>query len=377
MQPDAHVFCIGAEPAAVKADYGIDAVAIDPDDAATPAPPHRRSRIAKAWRILVSHAPALAADFIRMLRTVGKGTTLSITGTGVLESDTASPNWLMRMLLWELAARLRGGRVVFVSIGTDRATSRLSRWLIRAVLGVADYVSYRDLRSMRCMTADGVNTRSHHIVPDLAFSLPAGLLPAAAPPSAEPADVGVGVVDATKFPDDARYREYLRQLAQFIDWLLAQGRRVCLLHGDGKYDERTIDDLRHELAQRGIGRDDPRLRAPTLRRTRDLLREIATLDVVVASRFHNIILSLLLGRPVIALSYHSKFAALLEGFSMDQFCIELPEFNVEKLTQRFVELSSDLAARARSIAEATSLLRPALQQQYAAAFHVLNEGARR
>lgn len=367
--PSAEVSCIGADPGPVTADYGIHAAPIDPlGDPAAPILQHRRGRAAKAWRMLFTHLPHEMANFWRMLRMVGRGTTLSITGTGVLEADSASPNWLMNMLLWALATRLRGGRVIFLSIGTDRAPSRLSRWLARAVLGVADYVSYRDQRSMACMAADGVDTRTHHVYPDLAFSLPRSMLPHAEPPKAIPARVGVGVVDTTKFPDIEHYFQYLRQLAEFIAWLADRGMRVTLLHGDGKYDERALADLWREIEQRGIRRDDERIRAPAIHNTRDLLAEIATLDIVVASRFHNIILSLLLGRPAIALSYHSKFSALMEGFSMERYCIELPDFNLEWLTQRFVELSFDLAARARSVAEAAAGLRPALEQQYQLAF---------
>jgi polysaccharide pyruvyl transferase WcaK-like protein len=372
--PGTDVFCIGADPKVVKADYGIDGAVIDPTDVAAPIPVRRGGRIAKAWRVLVSHAPHLVADFARMLRTVGRGTTLSITGTGVLEADTATPNWLVRMLMWSLAARLRGGRVVFVSIGTDRASSRLNRWLLRAVLRGADYVSYRDRRSMACMAADGVDTRTHHVYPDLAFSLPRAVVPAAELPRPVPAHVGVGVVDMTKFPDTERYVQYLRQLAEFIGWLIDRGLCVTLLHGDGKYDAKALADLWRELELRGIRRDDARIRAPLIRNTGELMRELAGLDIVIASRFHNIILSMLLGRPAIALSYHFKFAALMEEFSMERYCIELPDFNLEWLTQRFVELSFELGARARAIADAAAGLRPALEQQYRKAF--LTSGGR-
>ena len=36
----------------------------------------------------------------------------------------------------------------------------------------------------------------------------------------------------------------------------------------------------------------------------DLLKQLAATDVVVATRFHNVLLALLLNKPAIAISYH-------------------------------------------------------------------------
>jgi polysaccharide pyruvyl transferase WcaK-like protein len=326
------------------------------------------SRAGRLLRLLTRRLPAEVKSFLLDCRWIGRGTTLSVTGTGVLETDSASINGLLTLLKWTLATRLRGGRVVFLSVGAGPAASRTHQWLYRLVLATAQYVSYRDQESLECISRMGIDTRSHHVFPDLAFSLPHALLPRSNPPEGGRLVVGVGVVDDSKFPDAEHYRAYLRQLSVFVVWLLDRGHRVSILHGDGKYDEQALADLAEALGTLGVMADDSRLRRPSIDGTHELLRELAGLDLVVASRYHNVILSLASGRPAIAASYHFKFSALLDTFRMTEYCIELPELSAEWLEARFSALSSTLATSAQAIASEAERLRPALARQYEQAF---------
>ena len=41
------------------------------------------------------------------------------------------------------------------------------------------------------------------------------------------------------------------------------------------------------------------------------MQQIAEVEVVVASRFHNVLLALLLGKPVVSIAYNQKNDALM------------------------------------------------------------------
>jgi hypothetical protein len=58
----------------------------------------------------------------------------------------------------------------------------------------------------------------------------------------------------------------------------------------------------------------------------------------------------------------------MEGFAMQDYCIELPEFTAERLEQQFAALSADPAGISKVAIERSLGFRPVLRQQYAAAF---------
>ena len=55
----------------------------------------------------------------------------------------------------------------------------------------------------------------------------------------------------------------------------------------------------------------------------DLLSQIATIDFVVATRFHNVLLSLLLNKPVIAISFHHKCSSLMSQMGLSEYCQDI------------------------------------------------------
>ena len=111
---------------------------------------------------------------------------------------------------------------------------------------------------------------------------------------------------------NAVYRTYLDKMAAFVSWLLGHGHSVRLLIGDVVYDGRTPDDLIRRLRDHRATSDMVGIVHEPIRCVNDLLAQLATTDLVVAARFHNVLLALMMGRPVISLSYyHRKNEALM------------------------------------------------------------------
>ncbi len=79
----------------------------------------------------------------------------------------------------------------------------------------------------------------------------------------------------------------------------------------------------------------------------ELLRQTASVGTVVATRFHNVLYSLRLGRPTIAIGYAAKHQALMTQMGMSRYCQEARSLDVALLIEQFTELESRAAAELR------------------------------
>ena len=65
--------------------------------------------------------------------------------------------------------------------------------------------------------------------------------------------------------------------------------------------------------------------------------------MVVATRFHNVLLALLLNKPVIAISFHHKCASLMKEMGLSEYCHDINHMNADRLIEQFqdVERNAD------------------------------------
>ena len=156
---------------------------------------------------------------------------------------------------------------------------------------------------------------------------------------------------------------YQDSLSRFCTWLLQSGHRVRLLAGDDA-DERAIRSLKALI--------EMRLSDPTLIRNvlaspahtlADVMTEMADADVVVATRFHNVVCALKMGKPTMSLSYAEKNAALLEDAGLGSYVDHVEGFDLEGLKSRFEEVVAERATLVQSIAAFNALTNKRLQNQ--------------
>jgi polysaccharide pyruvyl transferase WcaK-like protein len=74
---------------------------------------------------------------------------------------------------------------------------------------------------------------------------------------------------------------------------------------------------------------------------KDLLADISEFDFIVTSKFHGVVFSHLLERPVVALSYHRKIDDLMQIVGHSQHCLDIENFEVEHLKSTFTALVTD------------------------------------
>ena len=295
---------------------------------------------------------------------------LVMTGTGMLGDYAIGPLDLhYDIFRWAMIAKLCRCKLLFVSVGGGPVRHPLSRWFVRVALALADYRSYRDASSKEYLEAIGIDVKNDAVYPDLAFSLPKAVLPTDHDPGRQGVAIGVGLMNyhnrlGHSANDETVYRDYIARLASFVIRLLECRYIVRVLIGDFVWDAGVRQDLRRELEERGLNYEDGRISDEPASSVDELLSQLSLVDVVVSSRFHNLVLGLMLGKPVIAISYHEKFQPLMNGVGLGEFSQDIEHIDVEELIGKVVRLQKNAPGIKLQIARETKSYRIALDEQY-------------
>jgi len=226
---------------------------------------------------------------------------------------------------------------------------------------------------MQCLAGIGIKTDSDRVYPDFAFSLPQTVIPQRGAGNSRRPVVGLGVMEyAGKYsvanPTDKIYLAYLDNLATFVEWLLARGYYVRLLIGD-LVDTNAKNDFRDLLRKRISASDEERIVDEPIRSPDELLLQIAATDLVVATRFHNVLLSLFCNKPVISISFHHKCVSLMSSMGLSEYSLDFNNFDADQLSETFCGLERNCEALKSAISQKVIEFREALDYQYEIIFN--------
>jgi polysaccharide pyruvyl transferase WcaK-like protein len=369
-RPNPKIIALSVDPDDTRARHGVTALAAwgrprKPRPAEAPAPRHSRLSIwmRNAVRPFTSivRGPldllvglGVAADeviFPLACRAAMSGVDLLIVGGSGQINDQFSGPWNVpyRLLVWVLAAKLAGAQVGFLCVGAGSVTASLSRTFLKAALSLADHRSLRDERSRRIVDELGVR-RPSVVAADVVFDLEsATALAAIRKPSDPPRVVGLNV-----FPyhapfywpdaDPAIYRAYLDNAAELIGWL---GRRRYVVHlfpTQLRADLRVIRDLTATLERKGIRLPATQLLHAQVTGVESLAATVAAVDLVVATRFHALVMALRAGTPVLALSSQPKTDDLMADMGLSAYRVSIDHIEMDPLTARFTSLAQNAAS---------------------------------
>jgi polysaccharide pyruvyl transferase WcaK-like protein len=367
--PDAEFCCICTFPQSVTLRNGIDAVPIS-------------TRTVRLWDrdrplyMRLAMAPFGIAlelgQWIRAFRMLKGSAMLVVPGTGLL-TDAFVEDWRpYNVMKWSVAARLRGCKVLFLSVGVGPLYSRKGRRFVRSAHALADYRSFRDRSSVSCVERIGFRDKRTHIYPDLAFSLPEDILfRSVRPEEGRRRVVGLGLMEyagrySVEDPRAETSSEYLEALVNLVEWLLVRDYDVSLMLGDG--DTTVVDSFTALLRERVAIYSPQRVFYRQIDTVEEILSAIAATDIVVATRFHNVLLSLLLNKPVIAISFHHKCTSLMNEMGLSEYCHDIGHMNASKLIEQFQDLEKHSSEVKEIIRESVEAQRRALDEQYSLLF---------
>jgi len=374
-QPDVVLQCISKGPEHTVATCQIPAVPMR--EMLVDMQPRPGRRVLRLLRRIVIGLPTEIYRWVRTAKTLRQTDMLVMTGTGMLGDFGILPFDIhLDILRWSIVARLCRCRLLFVSVGAGPLDHPLSRRFVRWALALADYRSYRDNLSKQYLEGVGIETSGDAVYPDLAFSLPRELLPPSTHREGARRVVGVGLMafyggHHTTEPSEAIHHDYIVKMATFVTWLLEHQYTVRLLIGDTRYDGRVRRELMDVLEQRHTQYRHGQLLAEPIASPEDVFSQLASVDVVVASRFHNVLMALMLGKPVVAISYHEKIDALMDDVGLPAYCQRIDRLDVSALIDQFTTLEANVEDATPRIAQKIEAYRTRLDDQYERIFTLL------
>ncbi|HEX6445338.1 MAG TPA: polysaccharide pyruvyl transferase family protein [Streptosporangiales bacterium] len=318
-------------PERVRARYGVPAVHLQWNEA---------RGTGTGVRAAVLKVVGKALDPFRTLAWVRRQDLVIVPGMGVLEATLPLRPWGFPYSLFWLCAfgRLTGTTVALVGVGADVVRNRTTRRLMTQAARFAQYRSYRDELSREAMRTMGVDVDSDEVYPDLAFALPT--------PSTDgvvPGTVGVGVMDYHGSDDDRDRAErinraYVDTMRRFVRRLVDEGREVRLFIGD-EADASVVAEILADAPMHRPGAG--RLVAEPVRSLDDLMRQMASVETVIATRYHNVLCALKLAKPTLSIGYARKNDVLMSSMGLDGgFCQSAREIDFELLVRQFAALEA-------------------------------------
>jgi polysaccharide pyruvyl transferase WcaK-like protein len=260
-----------------------------------------------------------------------------------------------------------------VSVGAGPIQRRLSRWFIKSALSFAAFRSYRDNSTKEYIRAIGFPADKDPVYPDLAFNLPESVIPRPDRRRTSRPVVGIGLMGYVGEPTPGGRRNtldlvYLEKLALFVKWLLANEYDVRLLIGDLLYDSSAMDHFRTFLTKHVSPCSTGRIIDEPVSSVEHLLSQLASTDAVVATRFHNVLLALILQKPVISISFHHKCVSLMSEMGLSEYCQDIHRLDVERLIDQFCDLTNNTEKLKTLIQQRTEQCRRTLDEQYLTIF---------
>jgi polysaccharide pyruvyl transferase WcaK-like protein len=327
--------------------------------------------LATAAARLLSQAAAAVREVRFIFRSVAylrKVDLLVVAGSNqFLDNFDGTWGFPYALLKWSLLSKLTGTKIAFVSVGAGPLTGRVSKFFVRLAIRLSDYASYRDHASKQ-LVESGYPKVDGPVYPDLAFGLS---------PSGQgrpgPSAGGKPVVGINPMPvydrrywfehDDVRYRAYVEKLALLVTRLIESDFPIFLF-GTMWRDDAVIRDVLDQVRSGHGLAVDPARYVRSTQQVSELVDALQSADIIVATRFHGVVLPYHLGVPVLGIGYFRKTSDLMDAMGQSQYHESIDNLDVERLWTKFLSLEANLAEERERIARKTSEYRRQVDEQW-------------
>jgi len=130
------------------------------------------------------------------------------------------------------------------------------------------------------------------------------------------------------------------------------------------HDEHVMHEVITYLRAQRPGLDRSQLIAEPVSSLTDLMQQMACVEIVVASRYHNVLCALKLAKPTLSVGYAAKFDALMAGAGLADFCQPARSVDLGRLIEQFTDLESRSAQLRQAIAERNAVIAGLLAHQF-------------
>ena len=321
---------------------------------------------------LLRYIPGVLVEIVERLvglfnitRTAGRIDLLLVSGGGQVDDFWGGP-WRRpyELLVWTLACRCRGRKVAAFGTGLDNLTTRTGAWLAFGAMRLAHYRMFRDRETLDVLRKAGV-VQPSSVAPDPAFSLAVdpewgrdrsrgGTRVALVCPIAETAWLR-GTSES--------YLKYLDVLIECCVRLLRAGLEVQLSNSQTVMDAPVVEAVAARVRDRmGADSGSPRVRLAAT--VSEYCSIASNADLVIASRLHGVMLPIITGTPVVAVSYIRKVSALMTDAGMEERCLQLSALTKDRLTVLAFDTLANGSAVREQIRDLNARFRAALAAEY-------------
>jgi polysaccharide pyruvyl transferase WcaK-like protein len=309
--------------------------------------------------------------WISVTKTLRSVDVLLIPGTGLLTDANGVRSWgwgPYYCFKWSLVARLLGRKLCFVSVGAGPIYSFWGRVFTKAALSFSHFRSYRDQATKDYLRVMGFVVEDDPVYPDLVFGCSDLLVRTNEKLSTGGNAVGLGIMEyagtySISNPTDAIQQNYLNCVTEFAQWVIRNGNELRLIIGD-LCDANTRHFLAAELLDRLQQGEKQSFVDEAIVSVEELLRQIAMTDIVVATRFHNLVLALRSNKPVIAISFHQKCESLMAEMGLSAYCLDINTLRTDALIDAFSRAKSNSQNIRTLIRNKVAILQRELDEQY-------------
>lgn len=277
---------------------------------------------------------------------------LIVLGGGVFEAESTAGRGLRGAAAFVALAR-SARHFTFVAIGASPSTDRVLNAVARLTLAWAEEPSFRDVPTRAALAQVSTGVADGRLTPDVVFARP----PAARDVPSGETRLGIGLMGfswlrrVTGVEVDTE-NPYIAELATVAAAALGRGWHVDLFVGD-EADLPTMRAL-EQAVSRLVSVPAGRLNTHTELTFDDVLDAVSACDVVVASRFHNIIAAFLAGRPAVALADRPKVRELMRTFGLAGFLLDARSFHAAAVLDLVDEALADRVDHGRRIQRRTA-----------------------
>ena len=219
--------------------------------------------------------------------------------------------------------------------------------------------SFRDAGSVELLRHAGLRARSR-VDPDPALGLDARAMVSGS--AISDGRIVISPVSFRTFAStrDEPYERYLQCLALACDQWSADGRALSFVCSQTTMDPPVVDEV---LARTSAG---TRSRCVVARSTtvEEFLDHVRGADCVVASRLHGVVLAVVAGAPVIAVSPARKVTRFMRDCGFADFCVEMPQMAPDMLPTLVQRIADNRLELHRKVAEIAQTSRARLDQAY-------------
>ena len=164
-------------------------------------------------------------------------------------------------------------------------------------------------------------------------------------------------------------------MASFARWVLDRGYKVVFFPTQLTLDPLVIRDIMAQIDMNLV--EQGRVVEASIKSIEDLSAAIASMDIVVASRFHGLIFSMLHEKPVLGIAYAEKTRDLMTYMGQADHVLGILELNLSEMQRCFGDIESHREQIRAILRRKAYECRQAVEAEFDEAFSLLGTSAAR